>query len=257
MGLTCSECGMEVMEGDAFCGECGAQVVEASVEQAPEPIAPPPPVTPEVPAQPVQQSCPNCRRIIERGEHFCPWCGVQVGGAAPPPPVPPQAPVGVAPGGQAPPAAPGGFAQQSNEISDRVKGTWENPATRLPVMFLVAMVVGFALIADVANTGLVYPLLLGGLIFFLLILHATSPTSGDGPILGAAGIAFVLSVLGSIVGTGVIVGLIESEGASFEFSETRDESITVTLGAGLALVGSVGLFLTTLRAYVLELLGRS
>lgn len=257
MALTCDSCGASVVEGDAFCGECGASVNPQAPESMGEAV--------EAPEQ-GGKSCGICGGVLTAGESFCPWCGVQISGPAPPPPPqavpqpppppPPQNPPGYQTPSGAPPAGPSSFSQGTNEVSERVKGTWENPATRLPIVFLAGMVLGFVLLADTTELGILYPLVLGGVVFALLVFHATSPTSGDGPILGAAGIALVFSTLASLFGSFVLIALVASDGASFEFGETRDESITVTLGAILALVGSVGLFLTALRAYILEVVQR-
>ncbi|MCI0413585.1 RDD family protein [bacterium] len=84
-----------------------------SVQTSAPPI-PPPPAAPPAPAPqaakpdqetPVGILCPSCRKVVEQGARFCPFCGASLGPSkapappppaaapqkAPPPPVPPQA----------------------------------------------------------------------------------------------------------------------------------------------------------------------
>ena len=113
--------------------------VQVSVPPVPPPPAPPAPAPAPQVAKPEQETpvgilCPSCRKVVEQGARFCPFCGASLGPSkapapspspaaapqkAPPPPAPPQAapsparpPVPqppVAP--QRPPAAPGFGAQ--------------------------------------------------------------------------------------------------------------------------------------------------
>jgi uncharacterized RDD family membrane protein YckC len=69
----------------------------------PRPAAPAPPPAPAPPAPaaaskpegdtPVGVLCPSCRKVVEQGARFCPFCGASLGpGKAPAPPAPPAAP---------------------------------------------------------------------------------------------------------------------------------------------------------------------
>lgn len=68
-----------------------------------QPAPPPPPVVKAEPeAAPVGILCPSCRKVVEQGARFCPFCGASLGpskGPAPPAPAPP-------PKAPAPPAPP-------------------------------------------------------------------------------------------------------------------------------------------------------
>ena len=74
----------------------------------------PPPATPAAPAvaksnaleTPVGVLCPSCRKVVEQGARFCPFCGASLGpGSSKAPPTPPKAPV-------PPPPAPSHAAPQ-------------------------------------------------------------------------------------------------------------------------------------------------
>ena len=282
MGLTCEECGMEIAEGDAFCGECGASVVRDAETAGEVPLDPTPnpaatPQTEVIP--PGQVACPACHRGVDPGERFCPWCGVEVQGDQGPDPSQGSQ-------GQAGERVAAAFSQGGGELSDRFQRAWSDSIVRAPLIFLGLMTIGFLIpiaslsvssgeflgsgsvsftLADLTQISVILFLLVSVGLLALLVAHSSSPDLGSWPVLLVAGIAFVLAVIAIILailtlalGAGVDAALQAAkdgaDGASDVFDaeediDSLDVSFRLGLGGILYLVGSVGLFVTSLRLY--------
>lgn len=258
MALSCPECGVGVLEADAFCGECGANlaIAETLGSEVEEP---------EAPAGPEREQagslCSGCGRAISPGERFCAWCGTPASGVAPAGSPPP--PVAQAPTGQGEAAADrvgAVLSQGGGEATERLQKAWGNPLVRPPLIFLGLLTLGFflpvasvgitdafggsATLSDLTSVNAIFFLLISIGLLVLLVLHATSPDLGDAPALAVAAISFVFAVITTILATVVVGGA-----AAFDrFPETFDEGdFSVGLGTILLLVGAVGLFVTSIR----------
>jgi hypothetical protein len=109
--MKCPVCGVDNLDGSAYCDDCGSKLPTAGAAPAvavtppPTPVVaapPPPPPTPV--SAPGGIVCASCNFENPVGEAFCSDCGASLtgGGAAASPVIPPPSPQVVPPGGAAP-----------------------------------------------------------------------------------------------------------------------------------------------------------
>jgi hypothetical protein len=102
--MKCPVCGVDNLEGSAYCDDCGSKLPAAGAAPvaAPPPVAPPPVAVTPTPVVGGKLTCPACSFENNLGEAFCSDCGASLTGAQPAAPVM-SAP---APSVQTPPVMP-------------------------------------------------------------------------------------------------------------------------------------------------------
>lgn len=102
--MKCPVCGVDNLDGSAYCDDCGSKLPTGGAAPAAAPVAPP--STPAVSPPPVPVSpggtviCSSCNFENPAGESFCSDCGASLTGSG----AGRSIPAPVVPSGQAPPA---------------------------------------------------------------------------------------------------------------------------------------------------------
>jgi len=100
--MKCPVCGVDNLEGSAYCDDCGSKLPAAGAAPPPQSqaVAPPPVAVTPTPLVGGKLTCPACSFENNLGEAFCSDCGASLTGA-------PPAPVSVPSVQQPPPSTPG------------------------------------------------------------------------------------------------------------------------------------------------------
>ncbi len=94
--MKCPVCGVDNLEGSAYCDDCGSKLPTAGAppvaSPTPAPVAPPPTPPPAVTPTGDVTVCPACNYENPAGESFCSDCGASLSGTPLPSAVSPAGP---------------------------------------------------------------------------------------------------------------------------------------------------------------------